>query len=143
MASTTRSTRQSTAAARKRTVAPKPSVTGDPLADFEPIHIPADDDVEEERVPLFYVGDTEYTIPKEIPPGAALQYLRQARESGHELATPPLLIRVLGEDAYMALEQSRAVTEDQLERIVKLIVDLALGQAEKKNGGEEGKAGRG
>lgn len=132
MASTTRSTRQSTAA-RKRTV-PKPSVSGDPLAGFEPIHIPADEDFEEERVPLFYIGDDEYTIPKEIPPGVALQYLRQARESGHELATPPLLIRVLGEDAYMALEQSKAVKDEQLERIVKLIVDLALGQAEKKEG---------
>jgi hypothetical protein len=36
----------------------------------------------------------------------------------------------------MALEQSKAVKEDQLERIVKLIVDLALGQAD----GKEGKA---
>jgi hypothetical protein len=126
-------TRQS-AAARKKAAAARPAPVSDPLAGFEPIHIAADDEVEEERVPLFYIGDTEYTIPKEIPPGAALQYLRQARESGHELATPPLLIRVLGEDAYMALEQSRAVTEDQLERIVKLIVDLALGQAEKKEG---------
>lgn len=129
MASTTR---QSTAA-RKRAV-PKPSVSGNPLAAFEPIHIAADDDFVEERVPLFYIGDDEYTIPKEIPPGVALQYLRQARESGHELATPPLLIRVLGEDAYMALEQSKAVKDEQLERIVKLIVDLALGQAEKKEG---------
>ncbi|MFM9635981.1 hypothetical protein [Streptomyces turgidiscabies] len=126
-------TRQS-AAARKKAAAARPAIVTDPLAGFEPIHIPADDDVEEERVPLFYVGDTEYTIPREIPPGAALQYLRQARESGHELATPPLLIRVLGKDAYMALEQSKAITEDQLERIVKLIVDLALGQAEKKGG---------
>ena len=133
MASTTRQT----TAARKRAAA-KPTAGSDPLANFEPIRIAADDDVEEERVPLFYIGDTEYTIPKEIPPGAALQYLRQARESGHELATPPLLIRVLGEDAYMALEQSRAVTEDQLERIVKLIVDLALGQAEKKEGKARG-----
>jgi hypothetical protein len=133
MASTTRPTRQSTAA-RKKAAAARPAVVSDPLAGFEPIRIPADEDVEEERVPLFYIGDTEYTVPREIPPGAALQYLRQARESGHELATPPLLIRVLGEEAYMALEQSRAVKEDQLERIVKLIVDLALGQAEKKEG---------
>ena len=136
MASTTR---QSTAAARKRAAA-KPVVGGD--LEFEPIRIAANDEIEEERVPLFYIGDDEYTIPKEIPPGVALQYLRQARESGHELATPPLLIRVLGEDAYMALEQSRAVTEDQLERIVKLIIDLALGQAEKQEG-EGGKARRG
>lgn len=132
-------TRQSTAA-RKKAAAARPAITSDPLAGFEPIRISADEDVEEERVPLFYIGDDEYTVPREIAPGAALQYLRQARESGHELATPPLLIRVLGEDAYMALEQSKAVTEDQLEKIVKLIVDLALGQAEKKKEGK-GQAG--
>ncbi len=143
MASTTARARQSTAAARKKAAAPRPAAASDPLADFEPIRIAADDEIEEERVPLFYIGDDEYTIPREIPPGVALQYLRQAREFGHELATPPLLIRVLGEDAYMALEQSRAVKEEQLERIVKLIIDLALGQAEKKKEGEEGKARRG
>lgn len=140
MASTTARTRQA-AAARKKAAARPAAPVSDPLADFEPIRIAADDDVEEERVPLFYIGDDEYTIPRDIPPGVALQYLRQARESGHELATPPLLIRVLGEDAYMALEQSRAVTEEQLERIVKLIIDLALGQAETKE--KEGKAPRG
>lgn len=142
MASTTPARTRQSAAARKKAAAARPVITPDPLDGFEPIRIAADDDVEEERVPLFYIGDDEYTIPKEIAPGVALQYLRQARESGHELATPPLLIRVLGEDAYMALEQSRAVTEEQLERIVKLIIDLALGQAEKKDG-EGGKARRG
>lgn len=140
MASTSPARTRQSAAARKKAAATRPSVVADPLADFEPIRIQADDEVEEERVPLFFIGDDEYTIPKEIPPGAALQYLRQARESGHELATPSLLIRVLGEDAYMALEQSKAVTEDQLDRIVKLIVDLALGQKEKK---EEGGKARG
>ncbi|MER5715714.1 hypothetical protein [Streptomyces sp. NPDC002132] len=142
MASTTSARTRQSAAARKKAAAARPSAASDPLDGFEPIRIAADDEVPDERVPLFYIGDDEYTIPREIPPGVALQYLRQARESGHELATPPLLIRVLGEDAYMALEQSRAVTEDQLERIVKLIIDLALGQAEKKEG-EGGKAPRG
>jgi hypothetical protein len=60
----------------------------------------------------------------------------------YHFTTPPCdephLIRVLGEGAYMALEQSRAVTEEQLESIVKLIVDLALGQAEKKEGKARG-----
>ncbi|MFG3170567.1 hypothetical protein [Streptomyces sp. NPDC048200] len=139
MASTSPARTRQAAAARKRAAA-KPTPTTDPLAEFEPIRIAGDDEVEEDRVPLFYIGDTEYTIPREIPPGAALQYLRQARESGHELATPPLLIRVLGEDAYMALEQSKAVTEDQLERIVQLIVSLALGQKEKEKEAEAGKA---
>lgn len=127
MASTTR---QSTAA-RKRT-APKPVVGGD--LEFEPIRIAANEEVEEERVPLFYIGDDEYTIPKSIPPGVALQYLREARQHGREVATAPLLERVLGEDAYLALEQSKALTEDQMEWIVDKVLELALGKREKQGG---------
>lgn len=128
MASTTR---QSTAA-RKKSVA-KP-VNGSGVFDFEPIRIAADDEVPEERVPLFYIGDDEYTIPKVIPKGVALQYLRQASEVGHDLATAPLLIRVLGEDAYTALEESRGLSEEQLEKIVNIIVELALGKQEGAGG---------
>lgn len=135
MASTTRSTRQTTAARKRAAAKPVNSSGG---LDFEPIHIPADDDIEEERVPLFYIGTTEYTIPKTIPKGVALQYMRHAAEVGHELATAPLLIRVLGEDAYMALEESKALDDDQLERIVDIIIRLALGSQE----GKEGKAAR-
>ena len=133
MASTTR-TRQSTAAARKRAAA-KPTASA---LDFEPIHIPADDETEEERVPLFYIGDTEYTIPAVIPSGVALQYLRVAGERGQDFAAPILLTRVLGEEAYEALENSRNLTEDQLSKIVQLVIDLALGKRETK----EGKAAR-
>lgn len=135
MASTTARTRQTTGA-RKRAAA-KPTLDGAD-AGFEPIRIAADDDVVEERVPLFYIGDVEYTIPKHIPKGVALQYLRQAGERGHELATAPLLIRVLGEDAYTALEQSKALTDEQLESIVDIIVSQSLGRQE----GEKGKATR-
>jgi hypothetical protein len=133
MASTT--TRQTAAARRK--AAAKPPV--DDGLDFEPIRIAADDEAEEERVTLFYIGDEPYTIPKTIPKGVALQYLRQASTMGHELATAPLLIRVLGEDAYMALEESKALTGPQLEQIVDIIVKQALGEQEN----EKGKAGRG
>ncbi|GGW15746.1 hypothetical protein GCM10018980_51900 [Streptomyces capoamus] len=134
MASTPARTRQTTAA-RKRAAA-RPTVAPGDLG-FEPIRIASDDEVPDERVPLFYIGDDEYTIPKHIPRGVALQYLRHAAEVGHEVATAPLLIRVLGEDAYMALEQSRALTQDQLDRIVEIIVEQALGKQEK-----EGKANR-
>jgi len=129
MASTTR---QATAA-RKKTTAKPVNGTGDAV-DFEPIHIPANEDVVEERIPLFYVGDDEYTIPKTIPPGVALEFMREAREHGRDLATTPLLTRVLGEDAYEALEQSKALTEDQLTWIVDKVLDLALGR--KKEAGK-------
>ncbi|GGW98684.1 hypothetical protein [Streptomyces chartreusis] len=134
MASTTsRSTRQATAA-RKRAAA-KPvngSAPGD--LDFEPIRIAADDEVPEERVPLFYIGDTEYTIPKDIPPGVALQYLRTAGEIGEQFAAPTLLTRVLGAEAYEALESSRALKDDQLQKIIQIVIDLSLGKGEKKEG---------
>jgi len=132
MASTTR---QATAA-RKRAAAKPTSTEGG--SGFEPIRIAANDTVEEERVPLFFIGDDEYTIPKKIPRGVALQYLRHVSEVGHEVATAPLLIRVLGEDAYLALEQSKAMTGEQLEQIVDIIIKQALGEQEK-----EGKAQRG
>jgi hypothetical protein len=129
MASTTR---QSTAAARKR-AATKPA-TGAASLDFEPIRIDADEDVVEERVPLFYIGTDEYTIPKSIPTGAALQYLRIAGERGEQFAAPTLLTRVLGEDAYQALEDSKALDDDQLKRIIQIVVDLSLGRGEKTEG---------
>jgi hypothetical protein len=132
MASTTARTRQTTAARKRAAV--KPTAGSSPLAGFEPVRIVADDEVVEERVPLFYIGDTEYTIPKEIPKGVALQYLRHAAEVGHELATAPLLVRVLGEDAYMALERSKGLKDDQLEQIVDIIIKLALGDQEEKGG---------
>jgi hypothetical protein len=129
MASTTRQT----TAARKRAAA-KPTSTEE-AADFEPIRIPANDDVVEERVPLFYIGDDEYTIPKSIAPGVALKYMREAREHGRDLATAPLLTAVLGEDAYRALEDSKALDDDQMEWIVNKVLDLAVGRKAK-----EGKA---
>ncbi|MEU1272978.1 hypothetical protein [Streptomyces sp. NPDC005799] len=135
MASTTRSTRQGTAARKKAAAKP---VNGTDGLDFEPIRIAANDEVPEERVPLFYIGDDEYTIPEHIPRGVALQYLRHASEVGHELATAPLLIRVLGEDAYTALEESKALEDEQLEDIVNIIIRLALGKQDQK-----GKAQRG
>jgi hypothetical protein len=131
MASTTRQT----TAARKRAAA-KPTNTEEAL-DFEPIRIASNDAIEVERVPLFYIGDDEYTIPKSISPGVALQFLREAREHGRDIATAPLLTRVLGEDAYKALEQSEALEEEQMEWIVDKVLDLALSRKPK-----EGKAQR-
>lgn len=134
MASTTPARTRQTAAARKRAAA-KP-VNGNADLDFEPIRIAANDDIPEDRVALFFIGDTEYTAPKEISRGPILKYLRLAGELGPEAAAPHLLIRVLGEEAYMALEDSDALTEEQFDSIVKEIIRRGLGN-------EEGKARRG
>jgi hypothetical protein len=123
-------TRQTTAA-RKRT-APKPAPTTADGTDFEPIRIVANEDAPQERVPLFYIGDTEYTAPKEISRGPILKYLRLAGEIGPEPAAPQLLIRVLGEESYMALEESDALTEEQFDAIVNEIIKRGMGPGEGK-----------
>jgi hypothetical protein len=129
MASTTRP-RPNTVAARKR-AAPKPAEPTIGDLDFEPIRIAADEEIDEERVTLFFIGDTEYTIPKNVPAGAALEFLRIAKVHGQEVGAGALLTRVLGEEAYQALEQSRGLTDGQLNQIVDLVMDLALGRKEK------------
>lgn len=128
MASTS-STRQATAARRRAT--PKPVTGAAAVASaFEPVRIAADEDVVEESEPLFYIGEVEYSIPKNIPVGVALEYMRIAGQIGEELAAPPLLIRVLGEEGYTALEQSKGLNKEQMERIVDHVVDRALGRSE-------------
>lgn len=126
MASTTAASRT---AARKR-AATRPAVLG-AAADFEPIRIVADKDVPEDRVPLFYIGDDEYTVPRSVPAGIALQYMRVARESGTEAGAGALLSRALGEEAYLALEKARGLTDEQLNRIIQIVLDLSLGKVEK------------
>lgn len=140
MASTTTArtrTRQATAA--RTAVARRPvSTLAAAEPGFEPIRIPANEDVPEERVPIFYIGDTEYTVPAAIPAGVALEYLRVSAAVGPDAASGVILTRVLGEDAYMALEQARGLTGDQLMQIVQLVVDRAMGSLESE---KEGKAG--
>lgn len=129
MASTT-TARQSTArkrAAARTAVRPPASVAAD---GFEPIRILADEDVPEDRTTLFYIGTTEYTVPTKLPAGLALEYLRVAKEFGQEVGAGALLSRALGEEAYSALEQSRGLTDEQLNQIITLVLDLALGRAE-------------
>ncbi len=127
MASTTRQT----TAARRRPTAPKAApAAATPDLDFEPVRIAADEDVDDEREPLFYIGDVEYSIPVNIPMGVALEYMRVAGQIGEQLAAPPLLIRVLGQEGYDALEQSKGLTDEQMTRIVDHVVNRALGRSE-------------
>lgn len=140
MASTTTARTRTRQAAARKTVARRPASTlAAATPSFEPIRIPANDEVPEERVPIFYIGETEYTVPASIPAGVALEYLRISAAAGSDAASGVILTRVLGEEAYTALEQARGLTGGQLMQIVQLVVDRAMGAMESE--GEEGKAG--
>jgi hypothetical protein len=79
MASTT--TRQ-TAAARKRTAA-KPKLTAE---DFEPVEL-SSEIPEEDRVPLFKIDGTVYTVPKFVPQGVSLEFVRWPEALGSPRGT--------------------------------------------------------
>lgn len=108
----------------KRT--PKPTPTPPPST-FEPLRIGATGHTTDPGVPLFYLSDTEYRIPTRVPQGAVLEFLRLQRTEGEMAAGQRLLERLLGTDAYTALEQSDEVTDEHLRHILQLVVNHAAG----------------
>lgn len=115
--------------ARPRPAAPAPveAVDGPQVLRFD-----ADtEDVEpEEREPLFYIGDREYTIPKVMRTNDALECLHQFRTQGEALAVDFLLERLLGEEAYTALRSYRRLRSADLARIIEIAQERMMGAAE-------------
>jgi hypothetical protein len=104
---------------------------------FTPIRLQAPEAVQERpagRVPLFYVGEKEYTIPVDVPGSLTLQALDMTAERGEVEATVWVMKKVLGEDGYKALLTHPDITKPELAAITKVVRELVFGEAE-----EEGK----
>lgn len=84
-----------------------------------------------ERLPLFYIDDELFTIPKRPRPNIGLKYLKTLRTSGNaEMATAVLLNSMLGDGAYDALSDCDELEVPQLEEIVTIAKNTALGGLE-------------
>ncbi|MFD9223818.1 hypothetical protein ACFWDI_28395 [Streptomyces sp. NPDC060064] len=126
-----------TAAAKKRT-APKPKTTTPEVAeDFEPVRLTSKPDTPADRIVLFYVDDQEYSIPKRVGRNHGLRYLRTMRKQGEALAAQELLEVLIGEDGYTALMECEDLEDEQLDKIMTRLRDMALGEVEDET---EGKA---
>ncbi|MEU1088968.1 hypothetical protein ABZ401_19395 [Streptomyces sp. NPDC005892] len=125
-------------ATKKRTTT-KPKVTTPRVAeDFEPVRLtskPADVD----RIVLFYVDDTEYSIPQHVGRNHGLRYLRTMRRQGEALAAQELLEVLIGEDGYQALMDCDDLTDEQLDQIMNRLRDMALGEVEDEEGKAKGR----
>lgn len=97
---------------------------------FEPIRLSSAPAAAEVRVPLFYIDDVEYSIPRTVAKSVSLEYLRLARQHGEGIAAQRLLERLLGAEGYEALEQSDTVTDEQIEEICALAVRVTFGDVE-------------
>lgn len=103
-------------------------------ASYEPVRISTKDKVEEiERVPLFYIDDDEYTIPKKFAPNVGIQYLRDLNEDGRDFAVARLMKAALGSEAFDALADCESITKEQMEKINGMIIELALGAVDEGN----------
>lgn len=131
MASTTRSTRQGAAARTRKRAAAKPTPVTE--EEFELVEL-SSEVPEEERVPLFSIDGKVYTVPKFVPQGLSLEFVRLNRQYGEEVAAVRLLERMLGPEAYQALEQCPTLNNDQMQKIIDMSQKLAFGQAEVKEG---------
>jgi hypothetical protein len=131
MASTTPARTRQTAAARKRAAAkPKPAVDEE---EFELVEL-SSEVPEEERVPLFKIDDRVYTVPKFVPQGISLEFVRLNRQQGESVAAVRLLERMLGPEAYEALEQCPTLDNVKMQKIIDMAQKLAFGKAEIKEG---------
>lgn len=104
---------------------------------IQPIRIPAAGQTQQVpvgRVPLFYIGDTEHTIPVDVPGSLSLQALEQVAEHGEAIGTRWLMIQVLGDESYQALVNCKEITKYEMAQIQKVIRELVFGEQE-----EEGK----
>jgi hypothetical protein len=88
-----------------------------------------------EKVPLFSIDDDEYGMPKKIRPNVSLKYLRMIREQGSDVAGAWLLEEVIGTEAYEALMNYDALEDEHLNRVMAIVQDHVLGQAEQQRAG--------
>lgn len=87
--------------------------------------------VEEERIPLFYIDDEEFTGPARISAATALKALEVAYENSVPAAAFWCLIEAIGEDGYKALTERAAeyMEFEQAQDLMNKIKDMYFGQA--------------
>ena len=85
----------------------------------------------EDRVPAFKVADTAYTFPAHVPVGWGLTYLRLMYSSSPDHALTWGLMKMLGRDQYLRLEDDPELTRDAMAKeVAPALRDALLGGME-------------
>lgn len=83
-----------------------------------------------ERVPLFYIDDTVYTVERSPGVNVSLAYLHLRRTQGEETAIAYLLEKLLGTEGFLALMEYDGLTAEQFQKICQIASDLTVGALE-------------
>lgn len=118
-------------AARPASVKPTPRSIIDAGDEFEPLRFTSPpEEVVEDRVTIAYLDDYELTMPRKVPPHIALKVMRTSRKKGDEAAMGEMLEEVIGEDAYTQLANYKALTDDDLANLMRVVQKVAMGALE-------------
>lgn len=104
--------------------------TTDPWAGYAPFRYSPDAPaVEEERIPLFYMGEKEYTAPKRVSAPVALKAIQNAAVKGIPFATYRVVVDAIGEEAFQVLTDSHQVPYEEAQEMITRLGRLYFGQA--------------
>jgi hypothetical protein len=82
------------------------------------------------RVELFSINGKAYTVPTSMPQNKGLRYVNIARKQGPEASADYLLETLLGEEAYDALMDYDALTEEDMTNILEAVTAIAIASAQ-------------
>lgn len=108
-----------------------PGVTENPATDgYTPFRIDTSKPpVDAERIPLFYIDDREYTGPKQIPGGLALQALQVTVHQGRAAGAYFCMEEAIGKEAVDDLLNCKQLTYEQARDFLTQISAMYYGQA--------------
>lgn len=83
-----------------------------------------------ERIPIFSVDGTEYTIPKDVPAYVSLEAQELLATQGQAVAERWLMVELLGQEGWDALRSCKTLTRPQYRKLAASIVEHAMGPDE-------------
>ena len=104
--------------------------TTDPWAGYTPFRYdPEAPELEEERMPLFYMGDKEYTAPRRVSAPTALKCLETAARQGVAAATYQVVIDAIVEEAFQVLTDAKMVPYEEAQAMISQLGKVYFGQS--------------
>jgi hypothetical protein len=82
----------------------------------------------DERVPLFYIDDTEYTMLAHPRPSLLLEYMDTVRERGLDAAIALAASEMIGRKGWEALKTNDDVSDEQVAKILQIVMETVTAE---------------
>ena len=115
-----------------RRVASNGHANGSGNRSYVVLELSSDDVVSEDRIPLFSIDGTEYTMPAEVAGSVSMEATELWATQGEASATRWLMLELLGEDGWVALRGCKTITKAQMRQVVQILVQHAMGDEDPK-----------